>query len=207
MKYSRVSLLAFLFVVGQVSAGEPAADFSISASVAPGGVMPPGTEGVVTISITNHGPDDDTPLFGMLRTDDGTGVFNFPPLHFEFPEALLTGRCVAPPVQLPPEGEFLSWIIADMTAGERVECTYAFTVANTSVTIQVGRWAVRPFSGAGDPNDTNNVADVLLRFAEAPEPVSVPVLSPQALVILMVMLGLIGVFGLAKHSEFPLSTG
>src|SRR6056297_2621276 len=110
MSPTRIFVFAFLTMAcGQLSAGESAADYSISVDVTPGGVMPPGTEGVVTINITNQGPGDGTPLFGMLRTNDGTGAFNFPPIHFEFPGALLTGRCVAPPVQVPSAGEFLSW--------------------------------------------------------------------------------------------------
>jgi len=95
-----VFLLACLTVAGgPLSAGDPAADFNISASVFPGTVTPPGTEGVITISITNLGPDDGTPLFSMQRTDDGSGLVNFPPLHFEFPGALLTGSCITVPLQ------------------------------------------------------------------------------------------------------------
>ena len=199
MKYSRVSLLAFLFVVGQVSAGEPAADFSISASVVPGGVMPPDTEGVVAITLTNLGPDGGSLLFSMQTTDDGTGFFSFPPLHFQFPEAFLAGPCVSGPFQLPPSNEFLTWVVLDMAAGQSVECMYAFKVAETSKISQIGRWTVEQFSGPGDPNDANNVADVLLRFAEPHEPVSIPALSAWAAIILVLMIGSIGLFGGARH--------
>ena len=205
MKYCRVSILTLLLVFGSTSAGEPAADLSISAAVAPSGVTPPGTEGVVTITVTNIGPDESTPLFSMRRTDDGTGVFDFPPLHFQFPGALLTGRCVTVPVPLPPAGEFLIWIIPHMTAGETVECTYAFTVADTSTVAQVAEWGVGRFSGPDDPNNANNVAGVLLRFAESPEPVSVKVFSPWGLLVLLLLLGSISVCGLARRSKSSVS--
>ena len=198
----RVFLLVFLMVVaGRLSAGEAEADFAISASVAPGGVMPPGTEGVVTITLTNLGPNDGSPLFSMQTTDDGTGFFSFPPLQFRFPEAFLAGPCVSGPFQLPPSNEFLTWVVLDMTAGQSVECMYAFTVVETSKISQVGRWTVERFSGPGDSNDANNIADVLLRFAESPEPVSVTVLSPWAVIILALLLGLIAPYGLAKRSK------
>jgi len=48
-----------------------------------------------------------------------------------------------------------------------------------------------------------NVADVLLVFAEPPEPVSVPVLAPWTLLILVVTLGWIGMVGLGRHSKTP----
>lgn len=208
MNSTRIFVFAFLTVAcGQLSAGEPAADYSISVDVAPGGVMPPGSEGVVTINITNQGPDEWTPLFGMRGTDDGTGFFSFPPINFEFPGAFVSGPCVTAPIQLPPVVEFLNWLVLDMPAGESVECRYAFTVAETSVVSRIGRWAVVPYVGPDDPNDANNVADVLLRFAEPSEPVSVPVLPPWALLILVLMLGPIGVCGLAGHSNSPLSSG
>jgi|GEM_PF-1734577 len=204
MNSTRIFVFAFLTMAcGQLSAGKPAADYSISVDVAPGGVMPSGTEGVVTINITNQGPDEGTPLFGMRGTDDGTGFFSFPPLNFEFPGAFVSGPCVTAPIQLPPVVEFLNWLVLDMPAGESVECKYAFTVAETSVDSRIGRWEVVPYMGPDDPNDANNVADVLLLFAEPPEPVSVPVLAPWTLLILVVTLGWIGMVGLGRHSKTP----
>ena len=41
-----------------------------------------------------------------------------------------------------------------------------------------------------DPNDANNVADVLLLFGEPPDPVSVPALTAWGLMILGLTLGL-----------------
>lgn len=184
-----VLLAVALFCFGSASAGDQVADFSIDASVIPSGVTPPGTAGVLTIVVSNIGPDSGVPIFEMERTDDGTGVSTFPPLQFEFPGALLTGPCTTPPEPVPPQGEFLSWITPTLEASESVECTFAFTVGETSVLSQVARWAVRPFSGATDSNDENNVANVLLRFAESTQPVSVPVNSVWASLILMVLLG------------------
>src|SRR6056297_4317780 len=53
------------------------------------------------------------------------------------------------------------------------------------------------------PTMQTNVADVLLVFAEPPEPVSVPVLAPWTLLILVVTLGWIGMVGLGRHSKTP----
>ena len=190
MSPTRIFISVLLMAAcGQLSAGESMADFSISASVSPDGIMPPGTESVLAITVTNHGPDDGVPLFYMDRTDDGTGVFNYPPLHFQFPGALLTGPCDTPPEPGPPQGEFLTWITPAIVAGESVGCTFAFTVTETSIISQVGRWTVGAFSGANDPNEGNNVADVLLLFAEPPDAVSVPALSGWASIVLALMLG------------------
>src|SRR6056297_351499 len=156
MSPTRIFVFAFLTMAcGQLSAGESAADYSISVDVTPGGVMPPGTEGVVTINITNQGPGDGTPLFGMLRTNDGTGAFNFPPIHFEFSGAFFSGPFFTATIQLPPVVEFLNWLVLDMPAGESVECKYAYTVAETSVDSRIGRWEVVPYMGPDDPNDAN----------------------------------------------------
>jgi len=61
---------------------------------------------------------------------------------------------------------------------------------------QIARWEV---SGANDPNDANNVADVLLLFAEPPDAVSVPALSAWSVVVLVLMLGSIALRSGAGH--------
>lgn len=201
MKFVRILVLAILLVaVGHLSAGEPLADFSISAEVLPGGVMPPGTEGIVTITVTNLGPDEGTPLFRMRRTDNGTGFFDYPPLHFEFPGALLTGPCVNVPLNLPPGDPFLGWIVHDMVVGDSIDCEFAFTVAETSVTAQIGQWSIERFSGPDDPNGANNVADVLLRFAELSEPEPIPLLSFTGALLMLLMLGLLACHGVLRRA-------
>jgi len=188
MKHIRVLLQGLMIVAaGQLFGGEPAADFSIAADVTPGGVMPPGTEGVVTIKVTNFGPDTGTAIFRMRRTDDGTGFFNYPPLHFQFPGAL-TGPCEGAPLQPLPGEVFLIWIVRELPAGESVECSYDFTVTETSVITQLGRWSIERFSGPQDPNLDNNISDVLLRFAEVPEAIPVPAISTPVLLLLVLLL-------------------
>jgi len=193
-----LSLIFLIVVVGRLSAGEPAADFSIEASVAPGGVMPPATQGAVTITITNEGPDTGTAIFRMLRTDDGTGFNDYPPLEFQFPGGL-TGPCQNAPQPPLPGESFLVWIVRDILAGESRTCTFAFLVADTEQISQIGRWRVETSSGPDDPNDANNVADVLLLFGEPPEPVSVPALSAWAAIVLVLMLGALALRSSARH--------
>lgn len=195
-----------MIAVDPVSAGEAVADLSIDAAVQPTGVTAPGTEGIVTITITNLGPDTGSAIFTMLRTNDGTAL-SFPPLEFSGPT---TGPCgFIPPGQPGPGqsiGIFGHWSTLNMAPGERRDCTFGFEVLETTKTSQIGRWAVSTTSGADDPNDTNNVSEVLLRFTESPEPVSVPILSPWAVVILAFLLGLIAPSGLAKCSKSSASS-
>ena len=61
--------------------GEPLADLALSVSVAPDSSIPPGTEGTITLSITNLGPITASGIFGWDPTDIG-GDFSDPPLEF-----------------------------------------------------------------------------------------------------------------------------
>lgn len=101
---------------GLAAAGDSEADLSIAASVAPDGILPPGTEGIATIRITNNGPDIETPRFVLRRTDNGTGFNDYPPLIFTGP---VSGPCIGDPRFDPPPGDiFFLWLIPDLGAGE-----------------------------------------------------------------------------------------
>jgi len=98
---------------------------------------------------------------------------------------------------LPPGFPFFPpWIIQDIGAGESQVCSFGFEVSDTMQIAQIARWEV---SGANDPNDANNVADVLLLFAEPPDAVSVPALSAWSVVVLVLMLGSIALRSGAGH--------
>jgi len=192
----RILVSAFLMAAcGQLSAGESAADLAIAASVQPDGILSPGTEVIATITITNNGPDIGIASFALRRTPDGTGS-SFPPL---VPQGLITGPCRIDPRAdpLPPGFPFFPpWIIQDIGAGESRVCSFGFEVSDTMQIAQIARWEV---SGANDPNAANNVADVLLLFAEPPDPVSVPAFSAWAAIILVLMLGALALRSSARH--------
>jgi len=73
-------------------------------------------------------------------------------------------------------------------------------VAETSVTAQIGQWSIERFSGPDDPNDANDVADVLLRFAELPEPEPIPLLSFTGVLLLVLLLGLLACHGVVRRA-------
>lgn len=93
-------------------------------------------------------------------------------------------------------------LIRDIPPGESRTCTYDFLVLETTTLAQVSRWtafpAIFPVS-LDDPNDENNVADVLLLFAEPVATVSVPALSAWSLLILVLIFGSIGVGALGRR--------
>ena len=196
MSPTRVFISAFLMAAcGQVSAGESTADLAIAASIQPGGILPPGTELIATITITNNGPDTGNATFYIRPTPVGTGS-SFPPLVLQ---GLIAGPCRIDPRfdPLPPGFPYFPpWIIQGIGAGESRVCSFGFEVSDTMQIAQIARWEV---SGANDPNDANNVADVLLLFGEPPDPVSVPAFSAWAAIILVLMLGSIGVCSGGRH--------
>jgi len=176
-------LMAFF---NTVIAGETITDLGIGVTVEPQGVTPPGTQGTVAITITNTGPDTaSVAIFRWLPTNDGSG-FSYPPLGF--PVGLLTGPCRLFIGQPPPGDSFASWVTSDISPGESRTCTFGFRVLETTKTSQIARWEVNGFE-AHDPNPTNNEAEVLLRFAGNPDPVSVPALSISGFLILAFMVG------------------
>jgi len=172
-----------------VLAQQPVADIGIEVSVEPDGVMPPGTEGAFSIVITNFGPDTGAGTFRWNPTDNGAG-FGYPPLEFT---GTRTGPCRVSSFGQPLPGDNFGFQIArDIPSGESRTCTYGFRVPETTILRQVARWSVAALDGLiilDDPNEANNVADVLLIFAEPPAPVSVPATSAWAAILLALLLG------------------
>jgi len=188
MKCCRFLLILGLLTVPSLYlyAGDATVDLGISVSVAPAGVFPPGSEGVVSITITNYGPDGGNASLRMLRTPDGVGI-SFPPLVFL---DLLEGPCTTSPLFQPGPGEiFFYTIVEGLAAHETVVCRFHFSVTETSITEQLARWQVSPSpSTISDPNPDNNTAEVLLRFARQPEALPVPVFSWLGISLLIVLL-------------------
>ena len=198
MNMTRIGLFALALIgCDSVLAQQPVADLGIEVSVEPVGVTPPGTEGVISITITNFGPDTGTGTFRWVPTSTGTG-FGYPPLEFT---GIGTGPCRVSSFGQPPPGDNFGFQVArDILPGDSQTCTYGFRVAETTILNQVARWDVAALDGLiilDDPNDANNVADVLLLFAEPPDPVAVPALSARAMIMLGFLLGLLGVVGFA----------
>ena len=200
MNMTRIGLFALALIgCDSVLAQQPVADIGIEVSVEPVGVTPPGTEGVISITITNYGPDTGTGTFRWVPTSTGTG-FGYPPLEFT---GIGTGPCRVSSFGQPPPGDNFGFQVArDILPGDSQTCTYGFRVAETTILNQVARWDVAALDGLiilDDPNDANNVADVLLLFAEPPDPVSVTVMSEWALIVLVLMLGSIGLRSGARY--------
>src|SRR6056297_864408 len=203
MKMIRIGLSALALIgCDSVLAQQPVADIGIEVSVEPVGVTPPGTEISITVTLTNLGMDTSSALFVWTRTSNGTEL-SFPPLQRTGDD---TGPCVnASPGQPPPPGVifFPRQAIRDIPPGEGRTCTFDFRVLETTTLAQISRWTAFPASGSvplDDPNDANNVADVLLLFAEPPDPVAVPALSARAMIMLGFLLGVVGFAGLWKSS-------
>lgn len=193
MKCCRLLMMLWLVILPNLHlyAGEATVDLGISVSVMPSGVLLPGSEGVVNISITNYGPDTGSAAFVMGRTSDGMGV-SYPPLNFV---GLLDGPCTGSPIFDPPPGDIFSfWIVHDLAPDETAVCSFSFVVTETSVTEQLARWEV--MAGAGgqhDPNPVNDVAEVMLRFAPQVAPLPVPALSWPGLLLLLILITFISV--------------
>jgi len=197
MNMIRIGLSVFaLIACVSALAQQPVADIGIEVSVEPVGVTPPGTVINIAITITNFGMDTSSALFNWTRTYNGTG-FSFPPLQST---GDATGPCVSGSQgQPPPPGVifFPRRLIRDIPPGESRTCTYDFLVLETTTLAQVSRWTAFPAIfpvPLDDPNDENNVADVLLLFGEPPDPVSVPAFSAWAWMVLVLLLGWIGLY-------------
>lgn len=191
MKYCRFLLTLWLLTLPNLHlyAGEAMVDLGISVSVSPAGVLPPGSEGVVSITITNYGPDSGSAALQLLQTPDGVGK-SWPPLVFT---EWFDGPCVVSPIAQPGPGQtFPNWMTENLAAGETVVCSFGFVVIETSVQEQLARWRVSAGAGGqNDPNPDNNTAEVLLRFAHQTEALPVPVFSWLGMLLLIVLLSFI----------------
>src|SRR6056297_3350427 len=79
------------------------ADIGIEVRIEPPGVTPPGTEGIVSITITNDGPDVGAGVFRWNQTGDVTGL-SYPPLEFL---GRIVGPCTISSFGQPPIGDNL----------------------------------------------------------------------------------------------------
>lgn len=171
----RLGFFALLFMAcTSVEAGTPSADLGLEVGIQPGGVMPPGTDGVLSLSITNYGPDAQAGLIGWAATDDGVG-FSFPPLDFT---GVVKGSCGVSPIGQPGPGDTFGFVLTpDLEPGETAICTFGFRVRETTTLSQIAQWGVGPFGSAEDPNDSNNLVEVLLIFSPLGDIRPVPTLS------------------------------
>jgi hypothetical protein len=188
MKYCRFLLILGLLTLPSLYlyAGDATVDLGISVSVTPAGDLPPGSEGVVSISITNYGPDSGRAALQLLQTPDGVGT-SWPPLVFT---EWFDGPCSISPIAQPGPGQtFPNWMTGELAAGEKVVCSFGFVVADTAVTEQLAQWRVSAGAGGqNDPNPDNNTSEVLLRFARQTEALPVPVFSWLGMLLLIVLL-------------------
>lgn len=184
-------VLAICILAGSFSAqaGGASADISIDVTIEPSNPTPPGTEGSISTTISNSGPDTATVVFQWSATKNQTG-FGFPPLAFPEP---VNGPCSISPVGTPGPGDnFGFWITYDVLPGESRNCTFGFRVLETTTVSQIARWEAFIFDAGNstdDPNLSNNQAELLLQFAGNPDPVSVPAVSVSRLLVLAVLLG------------------
>lgn len=188
----RLAVLAYTLLCSfAVEAGSATADISMDVSIVPSNPVTPGTEGTISISITNLGPDA-APfvLFQWFQTETGMGT-EYPPLEFL---ALESGPCgISPIIQPGPDDTFGVWTTNNVGPGESRTCNFGFRVSETTVVRQRARWESFVFN-ANDPNQSNNEAELLLVFAEMPDPEPIPALSGRGLIMLALLLGLIALF-------------
>jgi len=188
----RFWLLPFWLVIVPmpIQAGTPLADIAIEVGVEPNGVTPPGTEGTVSLTITNYGPDVSAALIGWAVTSNGVG-FSFPPLDFV---GVATGPCGISPIGQPGPGDNFGFQVTPaLNPGESVTCTYGFEVRETMILSQMAQWGVGPNGLAEDPNQTNNLDEVLLIFSPLADTRPVPALSWVGIFVLMLSVGLIAI--------------
>lgn len=188
---TRIALAVFLTIGIIPALAQPiVADIGISVSIEPGGVMPPGTEGVVHITITNHGPDTGAGTFRWVQTDYGAGL-SYPPLVFL---GLTAGACTMFTFGQPLPGDFFGIQVArEIPPGESRICSYGFRVLDTNQLMQVARWDVLALDGLfllDDPNLANNEDEVLLIFSPFANARPVPALSWLGLLMLILLVGL-----------------
>lgn len=185
----KIGLFIALFVYcAQAFAGDEQADVSIEVTIQPIGVMPPGTEGTIGITITNFGPAIDAGLFRWRPTNNGSNI-SYPPIVFT---GGMTGPCGVSPIGQPPPGDnFGLQLTPDLLPGENVTCTYDFQVEETKILNQIGRWDVVPPRTFNDPDESNNEDEVMFVFSVLADTQSVPSISRLGLLILTILLGFI----------------
>ena len=187
--------LWILFVVVPALAEQPITDIGIEVSVQSERVIPPGSEGMITIKTINHGESTATVLLNWLATSDGAGS-SFPPLEFPTP---VTGPCVISSVIEPGPGDFFGfWVTSDILPGESRICTFGFRVFETKLISKTARWRASVF-GADDPNQENNVDEALLLFSPLADIRPVTALSWLGLFTLILLTVVISIRQMVKY--------
>lgn len=170
-------------------AGAPSADVALEVGIEPVGAIPPSTEGTITVTISNLGPNEANVFFSWLPSENGAG---FPPLAFPvFP----VGPCFVSPVGQPGPGDnFGFWVTYDLLPGEAVECSFEFVVLETELLSQTARWVAsvfftgQPISPDDDPDLSNNEAELNFVYSDLIAPQPVPLFSIPGLLLLVLVL-------------------
>jgi len=186
-----MSRLCIVFILALIycpaHAGDASADIGIEVTVAPSNNLLPGTEGTISITITNSGPDMATALFQWFPTENGMG-FGFPPIAFT---GMVTGPCELSPVGEPIPGDnFGFWITNDIGPGTSRVCNFEFRALETPNFGQAARWLLFVIDG-DDPDPSNNEFEVFLVFSEISSIHPIPLLSTFGLIALALLLVLI----------------
>lgn len=191
----RLSLFALMLIgCASIQADTPLADMGMEVHIEPDGVTPPGTEGIVSLTITNYGPDIDSGFIRWTPTPNGEGI-GYPPLDFT---GSATGPCGISPIGQPPPGDNFGFLVTpDLQPLESVTCTYSFRVEETTLLTQIARWDVSVFGSGEDPNDANDADEVLFIFSPLADPRSVPALSWFGLFALILLLCLVSIRGVS----------
>jgi hypothetical protein len=187
--------LALLLIGGfSMQASGQINDLGIEVNIEPSGLTPPGTEGIISITITNNGPDINAAVFRWIPTQSNAGL-RYPPLQFT---GLTTGPCGFSSIGLAPPGDnFGFWVTPSLLIGESVICTYEFVVDEMANSSQIARWDVSFVAASEDPNEANNVAEVLLVFSGPPDTRPVPTVSWISLLMRTLVVGMISLRRLA----------
>ncbi|NKI34712.1 hypothetical protein HFP89_05990 [Wenzhouxiangella sp. XN79A] len=170
-------------------AGAPSADVALEVRIEPVGAIPPGTEGTITVTISNFGPNAANVFFSWLPSEDGAG---FPPLAFP---VFAVGPCFVSPVGQPGPGDnFGFWVTYDLLPGEAVDCSFEFVVLQTNLLSQTARWVAsvfftgQPISPDDDPDLSNNQAELNFVYSDLIAPHPVPLLSFPGILLLAFVL-------------------
>lgn len=182
-----IALIGYSFC--HAAAGELSADVAIAVDVEPEGAIPPGTDGTISVTLENSGPDTATVTFQWLAAADGTG---FPPLAFPSP---VVGPCLVSPVGQPGPGDnFGFWVTYELMPGESRTCSFEFLVLETELLSQIVRFVASvfflgmPVSPDDDPDLSNNEAELQFVYSNLIASRPVPLFSFSGLLLLALVL-------------------
>ena len=182
---------------------ELVADLSISVQPSAPPTPAPGAVGILTVTVSNHGPDDagltsfnDHPLMAYTnlqeeRPDGGIDVYFFP--------AYPADSCVMFAVVVDPmPGGRPQWAHAlyfePILAGESTTCSLRYQVDENVADQEVPiTWRVRTFTET-DPNPDNDTVEIVFNVAgQVPQPATpVPVLKPVGFGVLLLTVLVMG---------------